>query len=171
MIPVYQTVFSNSKGNCLAAVWASLLDKKIDDIPNFVEDEEYFEAMKSFLKPFGFTYQRYLINGNRVDLTEKQMEEYQHFKDVLPDHGHVNGFYEATVYSPGYFDEAKYFADPSYQPVYHAVIIDKDFKIIHDPNPRYKGIENYPLSDMIGYNGVIGVSLWHSIVNKQLINN
>ena len=166
MIPVYQTIFSSTNGNCLAAVWASLLGKKIDEVPNFVEEENCFDSLQWYLKPFGFTYQRYLINGNRQDLDENRKKEYQYFKELLPDYGHINEYYEATVFSPGYFEEEKFNRDSNYSPVCHAVIVNKDFKIIHDPNPKYKGVEKYPLYDTIGFNGVIGVSLWNSKTNK-----
>ena len=40
---------------------------------------------------------------------------------------------------------------------FHAVLIDNNFNIVHDPNPNYKGILKYPLADILGYNGIIKV--------------
>ena len=167
MIPVYQTIFSKTNGNCLAAVWASLLEKKIEDVPNFVEEKDYFNSLQSYVKPFGLTYQRYLINGNRSDLKGNKKKEYQSFAEVLPGYGHIDQCYEATVFSPAYFDDERFKSDSNYIPVCHAVIVNKDFKIVHDPNPNYRGIKKYPLADVIGHNGVIGVSLWRIDKERQ----
>jgi hypothetical protein len=34
---VYQTIFCNKKGNCYAAILASLLDLDLEEVPNFAE--------------------------------------------------------------------------------------------------------------------------------------
>lgn len=85
---------------------------------------------------------------------------YAFFDKQLPEIGGINGFYSAIVYSPGYFDLDKY--QNGEAPTTHSVIIDKTFNIVHDPNPKYAGIK-YPMSDVYGSNGVIGVELWRKI--------
>jgi hypothetical protein len=160
MTPVYQTIFDNKRGNCQAAVWASLLHLDLQQVPNFVEFDDDHDALCKFLLDFDYEYQGYIINENRTDLTQQEKGKYQFLKHGLPSAGHIGGFYGAVVYSPGYFDEERFYNDPSYKRVCHAVVVDKDLNIVHDPNPNYSGIKKYPLADVIGYNGVIGVCLY-----------
>jgi hypothetical protein len=76
MIPVYQTIFNNVNGNCWAAVWASLLHLPLEQVPNFVEQENDHDALCAFLKNFGYEYSNYLINPNRTDLPQATKEQY-----------------------------------------------------------------------------------------------
>ena len=57
MRPVQQTLFyteSKNRGDCLRACVASLLELRIDDVPNFVETEDYQISMDTFLGKYGF---------------------------------------------------------------------------------------------------------------------
>lgn len=157
MKPVYQTIFCNVKGNCYAAIIASLLEKTLEDVPNFIEQEDCHKAVCDFLQPLGYSYCQYLVNGNRRDESKYQFD---FFQKELPLIGSINGYYDAVVYSPNFFDMEKYISNPNYEPVCHAVIVDKNFNIVHDPNPNYEKIDKYPLANEVGYNGVIGIVLW-----------
>jgi hypothetical protein len=126
MTPVYQTIFDNKKGNCQAAVWASLLHLDLQHVPNFVEFDDDHDAVCKFIAPYGYAYLRYVINPNRRDLHESEMRQYEWLGNELPDSGSVEGYYEAVVYSPGYFDYERFTNDPGYVPVCHAVIVDKE---------------------------------------------
>jgi hypothetical protein len=164
MIPVYQTINNAVNGNCLAAVWASLLHLDLRKVPNFVESEDYIETLNDFIESYGLQYDRYLANPNRKDATEEGMTNYEWFGSELPDYGHINGFYEASVIST-YTNMEKFRTDPSYNAICHAVIIDRNFNIVHDPNP-FNIRSKYPLADLLGFNGVIGVSLYSRIKVK-----
>jgi hypothetical protein len=59
----------------------------------------------------------------------------------------------ASVLSPKYFNYTSGFTAT------HAVLIDKDYNIVHDPNPAYQEILNYPLANLLGYNGILDVYL------------
>jgi hypothetical protein len=154
---VYQTIFCNKKGNCYAAILASLLDLDLEEVPNFAEADNWDEAVESFMLKHGYEYAYYTVNGKR---REDYKNKFFWFEKELPQYLSINGYYDAIVYSPGFFDQDKYDNDPEYSPSCHAVVVDKDFNIVHDPNPNYAGIEKYPLADTIGYNGIIGVVLW-----------
>jgi hypothetical protein len=69
----------------------------------------------------------------------------------------VNGYFYAIVLSPKYYKEGE-IPLPT-----HAVVIDKHCNIVHDPNLNYKNLDKYPLSDEIGYNGIIDVFM----INKK----
>lgn len=158
MKEVYQTIFCNKKGNCVAAVMASLLNLELIEVPNFVEQEDDFLATCDFIKQHGYIYAGYIKNKKRA-----KDNRYDFFPDQLPMDASINGYFDATVFSPRYFDPVKYKSDPEYVPVCHAVVCDRDFNIIHDPNPKYRHIDKYPLADEIGFNGIIGVTLWNKI--------
>ena len=75
----------------------------------------------------------------------------------LKDHEGIDGLFYASVFSPKYFKEED--GIEAYQ-VCHAVIINKDYEIVFDPNLEYKNLEKYPASDIMGYNGVKTVYLF-----------
>lgn len=51
MIPVHQTVFGNGKGNCFAAVIASILELPLEEVPNFCGDygDAWWEKTQEWL--------------------------------------------------------------------------------------------------------------------------
>jgi hypothetical protein len=157
MTPVFQTIFTKTQGNCLTAVWASLLKLKIEEVPHFVAYDDYFGELCNFLEKYGYEYERYIVNPNRKDVS---IENYDVLRNPLPDYGSINGLFDATVYSPGLFDKERFLNDPEYTPVCHAVICDTNLKIVHDPHPEYQNIEKYPMADELGFNGIIGISLF-----------
>lgn len=70
MIPVYQTKFHSqtTKGNCLAACIASLLELDIEKVPHFEDmDEEWLEELINFLDSCG---KLLLILYNEEDFKE-----------------------------------------------------------------------------------------------------
>jgi hypothetical protein len=148
MTPVYQTIVDPGKGNCLQAVVASLLDLHLDDVPHFISfEDKWFEAYFNFLEEKGIEYHGCIENPRQLGYCGE--DRYGLIKE-LPG---INGFFEATVYSPNYFNGEDYLKGG--RVVHHAVIIDRDFKIVHDPNPAYKDLINYPLAERLQYNGVV----------------
>lgn len=125
------------KGNCMQAVFASLFEVSISEVPDFVAcGEEWFNAICNFAKSHGYKHVGDLYNGHGV------LEEY-HIKNIDKYEG-VKGFFYASVPSPKYYNEG----------IYHAVICDKNLDIVHDPNPENKDIDFYPYANNIGYNGI-----------------
>lgn len=149
MKPVYQTIFDKTQGNCVSAVLASLLEIPLEDVPHFsaITDGDFFPYVQQFMLSKGYEYDQYLINGNRTDI--EKPDEFVKFRDRLPDFGHINGMYDTTVYSWKHGIG-----------ICHNVICDKDFNIVHDPNPSNKGVTKYPQHEELGYNGILGVTLW-----------
>jgi len=155
MTPVFQTVVGpadaekGKKGNCMQAVFASLLDLPLEQVPHFIEEEEdgWFETLWNFLKIHGYDYQGYINNPRDVgcwgedDLMRKLQEAEG-----------INGYFYAVVYSPKYFDAEKYCKGERVNT--HAVIVNNKGEIVHDPNPAYKDLEEYPLAKVIGYRGI-----------------
>lgn len=115
MTPVYQTIISPENGNCMQAALASLFDKELDDVPNFVEYDNWTYKCVLWLRDLG--YQLAYVNACNLDgkIT---------LKDVLEYDGGVNGYFYASVPSQ------------TFPGVTHAVIIDKEGNVVHDPNPN-----------------------------------
>jgi hypothetical protein len=151
MRKVYQGFVDKDKGDCMRAVIASLLDKDLLDVPNFIEEERWFDSMWKFFKEEGYEYHGMLHNNPAPDV----IAEYH--ISALKDHPGIDGLFFASVYSPKYFsmDDYTEFGTSTT----HAVIIDKDFNIVHDPNPGNTSVEKYPMADTIGFNGVLHVWL------------
>ena len=163
MKKVFQTVVDKNKGNCMQAAMASLFDKELDEVPNFIEQYNWWEVMEKFVESEGYEFSDMLYNFKftslihfKSDCFEKPRYVYEYSVGELSTkngeeykYNGVNGLFYATVCSPKNFDFNQH--------CYHAVIIDRFCNVIHDPNPEYKDILQYPFADLIGYNGIVNV--------------
>ena len=167
MIPVYQTIIGraddgSAPGNCMQAVVASLLELPLDEVPHFLlYGDRWWEMEYNFLMSKGIEMQGYLRNPRRLGHCGKCR------LDDLHKYEGIKGLFYAAVYSPGYFTPEE-FCKPGYTVPTHAVIIDKDFNIVHDPNPKYAGMKEYPLASYLGFNGVIGVDILNDLHGMYL---
>ena len=118
MKKVYQSRIERKHGTCMQAAIASLFEMFIEDVPNFIElGEEWFYTMRNFYKERG--YSLCCFNPKeRMELT----------KQVLEIDGGINGYWYASVASINLGPD-----------VTHAVIIDKNMNVVHDPNPNNYG--------------------------------
>ncbi len=160
MIKVYQTIIDKGHGNCMQAAIASLFDKELDEVPNFIEHDGYFKPLHKFIDGIGYSYEGMLHNKKYTQLWTPThfcfKEKRWHAPSIMTprklykDEG-VNGLFYAGVLSPKFFKWS--------DPITHAVLIDKDYNVVFDPNPGYEEILEYPLTDILGYNGIIDVLL------------
>ena len=153
MIKVFQDKYGPANGNCMQAALASLLELPLEEVPHFhSHGEDWFKPFFEFLQLKGYDYHGCPSNCKRLGhWGDEQMDA------KLARSEGVDGLYYASVYSPGLFDRVQYICNPNYRAPTHAVIIDKDFNIVHDPHPHYQGIKQYPLHEWIGFNGVIDI--------------
>jgi len=100
LIPVYQTIISSTNGNCTEAVYASLLELDLDEIPNFHEKKgHYWDAIGKFLR-------QYDLQALRIDL--KRLGGIEFWKNFMvcgyPDYENrkPKGFHGITVKSKTY---------------------------------------------------------------------
>lgn len=115
MKKVFQQVISPNLGDCARAVMASLFDLELTEVPDFYEsDEPQFVQIRNFFESNG--YDCYCINP-RPD---------EDFPLILRRDEGVNGYFFASVNSR------------TYENASHAVIIDEEMNIVHDPNPNLK---------------------------------
>lgn len=141
---VYQQVVELDKSDCMRAAVASLLGEELENVPNFIEyGFKWGQVFDEYIRERGYKEKEFLYNP------------IMYGSDVLPDYSldrigefdGVGGYFYASVSSP------KYNPSGELDGITHAVIIDKDFNIVHDPNPEYNidGLK-YPRHDK--YNGV-----------------
>lgn len=158
MKKVFQTVIDKNRGNCMQAVIATLFQKELEEVPNFIEYDGYFKPMYEFIQKNGYDYHGCKHNKNYSQLcTPKhgcfEKTKWSRYSVITPkklykEEG-VNGLFYAGVLSPKFFSWC--------HQTTHAVLIDKDYNIVFDPSPMYQDIVQYPLANILGYNGVIDV--------------
>jgi hypothetical protein len=158
MKKVYQTIIDPKTGDCMQAVIASLLELELNQVPKFIEIDNWFGAIYSFLKQNGYHTYNFIHNKNYTRLATPTDECFKKSnwhrpsiitKKALYRYSGVNGYFFASVLSPKFFSLTNNAT--------HAVVIDKDYNIVHDPNPEYSEILEYPLKSLLGYNGIIDV--------------
>lgn len=162
MIKVYQEFVDVNKGDCMQAVIASLFEKTMNEVPKFIETENWFEPFYNYIgendyKYCGMLHNRYYnqLWHTKADCFKKPRYSGHSImspKRLYKEKG-VNGLFYAGILSP------KYFSWGAREDVTHAVIIDRDYNIVHDPNPEYQNLYMYPLANLLRFNGVIDVYL------------
>lgn len=161
MKKVYQTIVDEGHGNCMQAAFASLFDLEFKEVPEFIEmGDKWFKPFWNFLDEHGYKYDGMLWNKyyNMLWHTKKDCWEKPKYrrsgiitpKRLYKEEG-VNGLFYAGVLSP------KYFSWGARNDTTHAVIIDKDYNIVFDPNKEYENLYQYPLAPLLRYNGIVDV--------------
>lgn len=146
MKKVYQTIVDKGKGNCMQAAIASLFELELNDVPNYIEEEDWFPLMISMYSEKGYGFTCFNPWSKNRDV-EKVFE-------ILEYDGGVNGFFYATVKSQ------------TYEGVTHAVIVNMKLEVVHDPNPNEKALKLKP-EDIIAVDTVRGG--WHISIEGNLV--
>ena len=145
MKKVYQSRIDKNHGTCMQAAIASLFEMFIEDVPNFIEmGDEWWSEMDYFYKERGYCLSCFNSN-ERIELTKK----------VLEFDGGINGYWFASVESVNLGKD-----------VWHAVIIDKDLNVVHDPNPNNYG-HIYKPEDILSIDVV--KDNWHIDIDGNLV--
>lgn len=122
MIKVTQTVTDSGAGNCMQATIASLFEKNLQDVPNFVEYglTEWQRKLFEYLGSVGYDYEGML----------EPLETKEGTLARLKNTPLVNGFIYAVVPSLNFKDKT------------HAVVIDMTGVVVNDPHPekKYEGV-------------------------------
>ena len=158
MIKVYQTIVDRGHGNCMQAAIASLLELPLEEVPHFLEHGcDWFEVFYNYLKEHGYNYKGMLHNYNQYRIINKRKNvptaKVRGNMGRVKKYEGVNGYFFASVYSPKYYD-------PNDSPsTTHAVIVDRNFNIVHDVNPTNKNLKEYPEAKKLKYNGLLNIYL------------
>jgi len=152
MKKVFQSKICKGEGDCCRAVIASLFDKELEEVPEFKPDgSQGYELMKYFnIQGYDFTY------FNRRDGQELQSGVLcPTIEEVAKFDGGIDGYFYATVNSQTFSDTT------------HAVVVDIDLNIVHDPNPNGLALALKP-NDVIG---IITVGNWHINLDGEFIED
>ena len=161
MKKMFQTIIDKDTGNCTQAVIASLFELPLEKVPNFISfKDKWFDMLWKFINDRGYEFEGSLCNtkfpvGNEYSDRPSNIP-------TLKEMSGVDGFFYASVLSPKYYKRDDNFNS-------HAVIVDQNCKIVHDPNPEYAAIKSYPEADIIGYDGVINVYVINPIAKSEEI--
>ena len=156
MKQVYQQIISSGNGDCMKATLCSLLELEYDSVCNFVEYEDWWQRMEAVLNDNGYKWGTRFFNEKKMDLWHPtdcfrpylQLEEGFRLSDIMPEDT-IDGFLFGSVLSPHNYNSQ------DMNKGLHMVVIDANCNIVHDPNPEYAGIHHYPLSRLLGFNGVL----------------
>jgi len=130
MKKVYQTIVDNKSGNCMQAVIASLFELALEEVPPFIEyGERWYEVFYQFLK--GRNYEFAYFNKGKNETMD-------FMRKLATFDGGINGYFYGVV------------ASQTFPGGEHAVVIDKDLNIVHDPNPNQKALLLRP-DDVLGF--------------------
>ena len=156
MKEIYQQILSHGNGDCMKATLCSILELDYDSVPNFVEYEDWWQRMESELNDNGYKWGTRFFNEKKMDLWHPtdcfrpflQLDKGFRLSDIVPEDT-IDGFLFGSVLSPRYFNPQ------NLNDGLHMVVIDANCNIVFDPNPEYAGIDHYPLSRLLGFNGVL----------------
>lgn len=156
MKEIYQQILSHGNGDCMKATLCSLLELDYDSVPNFVEYEDWWQRMESVLNTNGYKWGKRFFNELKFDLWNPtdcfrpypQLVAGSRLSDIMPEDT-IDGFIFGSVLSPHHFNPQ------NLNEGLHMVVIDTNCNIVFDPNPEYAGIHHYPLSRLLGHNGVL----------------
>lgn len=111
MTPVNQSIVDSDVGDCARASIATLLDLNIDQVPNFRRfKSNWFDVYYYYLYSLGWEY----VGYGRPS------------KHELKSENSINGYFDAAV------------ASKTFEGKLHAVVIDAEGNVVHDPNPNKK---------------------------------
>lgn len=144
MKKVFQRRVHQGDGDCMQAVVASLFELELDEVPDFIRIKHWFSIMHSFYHAEGFDLTLFNVQREDKDLV----------KEIMHYDGGINGFFDATVKSQTFKDGT------------HAVVVDVDLNIVHDPNPNQLALKLKP-EDVISITTVKGE--WYISVDGKLI--
>jgi hypothetical protein len=152
MKKIDQTIVDQGEGNCMQAVIASLLEIELKEVPNFIKYEgkkntSPYNEMWKFMDKLGY---------DMAPINIKIDDEPVSALDVTEIDGGIGGFFYATVESQSFHDTD------------HAVVIDSELNIVHDPNPNRLALDLTP-EDIIQF---FTVNMdWYFDINGNLVKD
>lgn len=161
MKKIYQTIFGIPNGNCMQAGIASLIGLDLNEVPNFIEfGNDWFCEIEGFLDNKGYQFVEkcpFLYNPNYCYFSnptsscfDKDFRCDKNYSfDTIDKYEGVDGLFVASVLSPKLFTFENF--------AQHMVVVNKNFDIVHDPNKEYAEIIEYPISKLIGFNGLTDI--------------
>jgi len=123
MKKVFQTIIDSDHGNCMQAVIASLLDLNLDQVPNFIEEDGCI-SLYEFMNNHGYHV--------CTIMREKRKDSTNFLSQIAKFDGGIKGYLYASIPSQ------------TFENTTHAVVVDLDLNIVHDPNPNQRALALTP---------------------------
>lgn len=143
MKKVYQKNVTSKNGDCMQAVVASLFEVELDTVPKFIEfGIKWYSELYKYFYDRGFDF-------NPFYRTECTIPFY--LEALKHDNG-IDGYFYASVQSQTFKDGT------------HAVIVDINLNVVHDPNPNQSCIKLKPEDIQYVY---VGKKDWHCDYTKR----
>lgn len=143
MKKVFQKIVCKGSGDCCRATVASLFDKEIEEVPEFFPDHTQGYELLKYFKSQGYNYsyfnrreEGYKLQSGVLCPTIEEVAKYD---------GGIGGYFYASVPSQTFKD------------ISHAVVVDVDLNIVHDPNPNGLALKLKPQD----IEGIITVCDWY----------
>lgn len=144
-------LYQTTDKNCMQTAVASLLDLEISKVPDFSKTEHPNYEEYKFLLKRGYDIECTIYNTN-VNKMEGDSTDYTDDFNVIKEMDGIDGYFYGVVMSPKFYNPKLPVYDQNQ--IHHAVIIDKHLNIVNPIREEYKNID-FPLSDKIGYNGIL----------------
>lgn len=144
MKKILQERVNREDGDCARAVIASLFDKDISEVPQFFPDGTQAYEIVKFFKSQGF---------EDVTFYNRRDDRFPTIEEVAKYDGGFNGYFYASVPSQ------------TFEGVSHAVIVDIDLNIVHDPNPNQLALKLSPKD----VNLIIVTGSWHINLDGEFV--
>lgn len=120
MRKVFQSNVDQGTGDCARAVMASLFDKELEEMPAFFPDHTQSYEIVNYYKSLGYTPT--FFNRKPKNYRLQSGELCPTIEEVAKFDGGINGYFYASVPSQTFENGS------------HAVVVDINLNIVHDPN-------------------------------------
>ncbi len=144
---VFQTTVKRGSGDCARAAMATLFGKELDEMPQFFPDRNQALEIMNYFQGEGYEPTYFNRKFDDKKITKPTIEE------VAKYDGGVNGYFYASVPSQ------------TFEGGSHAVIVDIDLNIVHDPNPNQLALKLKP-EDVVD---IIVVGDWMIDLNGNIV--
>lgn len=132
MIKTDQTIVCKGFGNCMQAVLASLFEKELSETINVMElpDDAWHIPFMEWIDSVGYSYEGVMNACSSAEQNQRDLQDSEYC---------VGGFFYGVVPSK------------NFKSVTHAVIIDCNGLVVHDPNPdkKWLGVNIATSKDLI----------------------
>lgn len=136
MKPVKQQIVDQGRGDCMRATVASLLELEIEAVPHFIlHGTRWHNIFVSFLEACGWNWEG-LMNYSETG------------PNILKKEDSIDGYFYTVVPSK------------NFENTWHAVVMDMNGVIVHDPSPR----EGYVNENVLETGSIVA---WHRFSKKK----
>lgn len=126
MKKVDQSIVCSEDGDCQRAVIASVLELPLEEVPHFIREGDLWALrLMDFMAEQGYP-------DIHWDAPESYPFRGHTFRGIMEYDGGWDGFFPASVPSQTFPDR------------FHAVVVDMDLKVVHDPNPNRRALSCKP---------------------------